>query len=253
MTLATQLRKFATALHDAADAKRQFGATAQGISAYANNVLHNRADALAEAFPVVLQLVGEEFFGAMARAAARVQPSRSGDLNRYGETFPAFIADFPPAQSLPYLADAARLDWLCHQAYYADDAEPFDAGRLATLTPEQQSSLAFVLHPAVAVIRSPWPVASLWCAHQPTEGGDFPSPDQGGETALVWRDLRRHVQVRRILPAEAVFLESCLAGLPFIEALASALDADEEFVLEVSLQRWIADQVVTDYSTGEIS
>ncbi|WP_051319326.1 HvfC/BufC N-terminal domain-containing protein [Chitinimonas koreensis] len=240
-------RRFVAALADPALAAELFGDHAGGADAYANNRLFNRADALAEAYPVVRQLVGEAFFGGLARAYARITPSRSGDLNRYGEGLAGFIAGFPPARELPYLADAARLDWLCHMAYYADDAAPFDLAALAAVPAERQGGLALRLAPAAGLLRSAWPIASLWQAHQP-EGGDFPSPDQGGEAALAWRDGRNRVRVRRLPAAESAFLAAAAEGLPLAEALERALDEDMEFDFGASLQRWIADQVIVDFT-----
>lgn len=247
MTLDELQRRFAQALHDAAAAQALFGASAHGASAYANNTLFNRADALAEAYPIVRQLVGDEFFGGMARAHARTTPSRSGDLNRYGDGFADFIRDFPPAQDIPFLADAARLDWLCHLAYYAEDSPPFDLARLARVPAEQHGSLHFQLAPSASLLRSPWPVASLWLAHQP-EGGDFPSPDQGGEMALAWRNPRNRVQVRRLMPADHAFLSACARQLPLAEALECAMDEDMEFDFGLSLQQWLHDQVIVDFN-----
>lgn len=251
MSLDDLQRRFARAMHDPEEAARLFGQHARGASAYANNALFNRADALAEAYPIVHQLVGEDFFGGMARAHARLTPSRSGDLNRYGAGFADFIAQFPPAQELPYLADCARLDWLCHEAYYAEDEAGFSFEALAAVPPEQQAGLRLQLGRAVGLMRSRWPVASLWRAHQPLEhdaANAFPSPDQGGELALAWRDGRNRVQVRRLLPAEFAFLDACKRHLPLAEALERALDEDLEFDFGVSLQRWVNDQVIVDFN-----
>ena len=49
-------------------------------------------------------------------------PSRSGDLNDYGEDFADFLADYPHARELSYLPDVARLEWLVQIVYYAADA-----------------------------------------------------------------------------------------------------------------------------------
>ncbi|MGQ5522897.1 HvfC/BufC family peptide modification chaperone [Chitinimonas sp. PSY-7] len=250
MNLDDLQNRFIAATHDATLADDLFGQYARGATAYANNTLFNRADALAEAYPVVLQLVGDEFFGGMARAYARLTPSLSGDMNVYGNSFPAFIASFEPAQDLPYLADAARLDWYCHLAYYAADCEMLRFDALAAVLGEQQAHLNFVLAPAVSLLRSPWPVASLWRAHQPLEqdaANAFPSPDQGGELVLVWRNARNRVQVRRLLPAEFAFLNACQQALPLPEALERALDEDMEFDFGLSLQRWVTDQVIVDF------
>ncbi|MBV8656871.1 MAG: putative DNA-binding domain-containing protein [Burkholderiales bacterium] len=254
-SLAALQAAFRDATQDTALAPALFGDTAAGIDAYANNILFNRVDALVEAFPVTRQLVGDAFFEGMARAAARRQASRSGDLNRYGAEFADFIAAFPPAQSLPYLADAARVDWLAHRAYYAADAAPLELARLATLDADAQAGLRFELSPAVGLLVSNWPAASIWRAHQTEDSpdhDDFPSPDQGGERVLVWRDGRR-VRVMRLGPAEYAFLGACQRSQPLTEALECALDLDMEFDLGLSLQRWINDQVIVNYQERDFT
>jgi hypothetical protein len=248
--LARQQARFAEALHTPATASDLFKQSANGISAYANNVLFNRADALADAYPVVRQLVGDDFFGGMARAFARGHVSTSGDLHRYGAEFADFIAAFPPAADLHYLADAARLDWLCHRAYFAENAPSLSLERLAAIPAEQHGALHLQLAPAVGLLASTWPVASLWCAHRPqgdADWGEFPSPDQGGEFALCWRNRRNRVRVRRLAGAAHAFLLACHDGLPLSEAFERALDIDMEFDIGVSLQDWFADQVIVDF------
>ena len=66
---------------------------------------------LGSAFPVVRQLVGEEFFSALARAYGMAHPSDNPDLNRFGAAFAGFLRDFPHVAELPYLPDMARLEW----------------------------------------------------------------------------------------------------------------------------------------------
>jgi Putative DNA-binding domain len=73
------------------------------LAIYRNNVVHNYYEALRAVFPVVERLVGEEFFGHAARRYALACPSRSGDIQAYGESFPEFLAALPGASGLPYL------------------------------------------------------------------------------------------------------------------------------------------------------
>jgi hypothetical protein len=113
------------------------------FAVYRNNVVVSLIDALADTYPVVRQLVGEEFFRAMARVYALAHPPTSPVMAHYGEGFAEFIAGFPPAAALPYLADMARLETLYVQVYHAAD----DA-------------------PAMRVLHSRYAVASLWAAHQ---------------------------------------------------------------------------------------
>jgi len=45
--------------------------------------------------------------------------ARAAALAEYGDGFADFLAGFAPAQSLPYLADVARLEWAINAAYHA--------------------------------------------------------------------------------------------------------------------------------------
>jgi len=64
------------------------------VALYRGNVSAAWEKALANAYPVVRALVGNEFFGGLARAYGRVHPSVSGDLNRFGARFAEFIDGF---------------------------------------------------------------------------------------------------------------------------------------------------------------
>jgi hypothetical protein len=138
----------------------------QRFAVYRNNVVVSLIDALADTYPVVQQLVGEEFFRAMAREFALDHPPASPVMAYYGEGFAEFVAGFPPAAALSYLADVARLEYFYVQVYHAADEAP-----------------------AVRVLHSRYAVASLWAAHQ-AEDIDAAlarvDPDVG-ESALVLR------------------------------------------------------------------
>jgi hypothetical protein len=81
---------------------------------YRGNLASTWTKALAAAYPVIAQLVGEEFFAALAREYGRAHPSDSGDLNRFGARFEPFLRCFEHVKDLPYLPDMARLEWQLH-------------------------------------------------------------------------------------------------------------------------------------------
>lgn len=95
---------------------------AKHLAVQRNNVMISLVDALAHTFPVTLQLVGEEFFRAMAQVFVLAHPPRTRVLAHHGQALPSFIAQFPPAAGLPYLADVAQLEWQRLQALHAADA-----------------------------------------------------------------------------------------------------------------------------------
>ena len=75
-----------------------------------HHVAHSLGSALAATFPTVHALVGEAFFRAMAQRFVGQTLPEQPVLAEYGADFPAFVAGYEPAASLPYLADIARLD-----------------------------------------------------------------------------------------------------------------------------------------------
>ncbi|MCJ7555815.1 MAG: putative DNA-binding domain-containing protein [Gammaproteobacteria bacterium] len=165
---------------------------------YRNNVVSSLIDALADTFPVTRELVGEEFFRAMAGIYVRQQPPRSQVLAFYGESLPQFIEQFPPAASVPYLADVARLELLRVRAFHAADTEEFPAETFARHLgqAEDLSTVYLTLHPSLGLLRSPYAVTSLWAAHQGITDIAKVDPYKP-EQALVIR-IGLDVQVRRI-------------------------------------------------------
>ena len=167
--LERQQADFAAALIDAArvpDVVPQLVArdkrAAERIALYRGNMRAAWEKALANAYPVVKALVGDEFFSALTRAYAQAHPSTSGDLNVFGSQLAEFLANFEHARELPYLADVADLEWSVHRAHYAADAVALTRERVADLPPEALLAARYDLHPACIACDSRFPVASIW-------------------------------------------------------------------------------------------
>lgn len=62
------------------------------FSVYRNNVVVGLTDALEVAFPIILKLVGIEFFQAMSGVYLRHFPPSSPLMMYYGQEFPAFTS-----------------------------------------------------------------------------------------------------------------------------------------------------------------
>jgi hypothetical protein len=135
---------------------------------YRNNVIHSLLDALAEAFPVVYKLVGDEFFRAMSIEYARNYPPKTPLLMFYGEEFATFLKSFPPAAALPYLPDIARLEQARREAYHAEDISPIDPNILMKLEADTLMTSYVTLHPALRIVASAFPVFSIWSANVET-------------------------------------------------------------------------------------
>lgn len=208
------------------------------FAVYRNNVTVGLVDALADSFPVTLQLVGEDFFRAMAREFARQTPPRSPVLALYGDGFAEFIEAFPPVAALSYLADLARLELMRVQAWHAADAAAVAAETIVRLLDDAAAlpQARFTLHPSVRLLRSRHAVVSLWAAHQ----SEAPSSSlatidtASAESALVLRN-GLEVEISVIDEAAAIFIELLQQGRAFGLAAGQALDADSRFDLAQTL------------------
>lgn len=205
------------------------------LALYRGNLSAGWERALGEAYPVLRQLVGEEFFAGLARAYGKAVPSQDPDLARFGARFAEFLAGFEPAAPYPYLPDAARLEWAVHRAWLALDVGPHPApglDALAAMDPAALDAARFILHPSLSLLRSPWAVGALWHAHQPG-GPALPRRVDVPCRLLVVRCGWRVEVVERGAP-EAAALEQLAAGASFGAAVDAALAADAAHAADAS-------------------
>lgn len=194
---------------------------ARRLAVYRNNVMVSLVDALSSTFPVTQQLVGEPFFRAMAQLYVRQHPPCSPVLSHYGHDFAGFVFQFPPAVSVPYLADVSRLEYLRLQTLHAADARPLpieeaqtwldDAGKL--------TRAICTLAPGVQPFHSSHAAVSVWAAHQPDSGVRLDGVDvDQAESALIFR-IGWNVMVLQVEADTADFVSHLQEAYPLGEAL----------------------------------
>ena len=212
---------------------RRGASAARRFAVYRNNVYASLTDVLAGRFPVSARLVGDAFFRAMARAYVEEAPPRSPVLLRYGAGFPDFVGGFPPASAVPYLGGVARLEWAWHEAYHAKDAVPLSLPELAEVADTAEEAV-LTLHPSLHVVRSTYPIVSIWELAM-REGENEPARlPAGGEDALVVRP-QLEVEVRHLPPGGAVFVQALAEGMVLMDAAKRALEGAAAFDLEANL------------------
>ncbi|MDF3931669.1 HvfC/BufC N-terminal domain-containing protein [Pseudomonas citronellolis] len=209
--------------------------SARRFGVYRNNVVVGLVGALKDAYPVLLRLLGEAFFCAMAREFVVRRPPRHPVMLDYGEGFAEFLEGFGPVATLPYLADVARLERAWLQAYHAADARVLAPSALQRLDPRAFPGLRLALHPATRLLRSGYPVLSIWW----TNVGDAAATEhldlaRGGEDALVTRP-EANVRVRRLPPGAFNFIDTLATGAPVAVATRAAFDETPAFDLAATL------------------
>jgi hypothetical protein len=237
--LATLQTDFASALLDAGKPvpasliSHTAGLPEKRFAVYRNNVVIGLVNALRARFPAAEKIVGEEFFFAMSRLFVIAHPPRSKILSEYGEDLPGFIAAFEPAAGLPYLPDVARLEAARTSAYHAADAKPILPETLAVLGPEQIGNLRITLHPSLRIVRSRFPIVTVW-AMNAGEAELGPVDETQAEDALILRP-QFDVFVRKLPPGGAAFLLALAEGRTFAEGAEAALAETPAFDLTANL------------------
>ena len=220
---------------------------ADRIGIYRNAMFANYRNALRASFPVVLRLVGGPFFNAAVDAFVHVHPSVSGDLNAYGDTFGDFLAGYPHAADLSYLADVAHLEWAVDEAQRAADirhAPDQVLAALAAAAPERLPAIRLRLDPSCRLVASEFPILHIWQANQPGHGDtDHVSLDEGADTLVVRRGADG-IAIVRIAAGEHAFLTALAADAPLGAALDAAQRADAAFDLGAALRSNITAGVI---------
>jgi hypothetical protein len=218
------------------------------IEVYRNTVRANYRNALAATYSVVRELVGAPFFNAAVDAYVDAYPSVSGDLNVLGDRFGDFLADYPAAATLPYLADVARLEWAIDEANRAADVQgaPEDVIRaLGQVPSELIARQTLGLHPSCRLIASTHPVFKIWQWHR-SQRDEGATVEFGGEPDCL--QVRREgddVAIERLPPADFAWLRALAHDSDLATALDAAVKVDADFDVGGALARYIANRTIT--------
>ena len=203
------------------------------FAVYRNNVAVSLSNALGDIFPVVRELVGDEWFSAMARVFFKDHPPRNPVLAEWGHDLPAFLETFPPAARLPYLADVARMERAWLDAYHAADAAPMKPEALGAIPQDQLADAVFDMHPATRVMALQHAAVTIFAKSKAKESLSGTNP-MIPEAALVTRPGDA-VMVRHVPLAAVFFFDALAGGATLGEAAGSALSQDPAFDIGAAL------------------
>jgi hypothetical protein len=232
-------RRFAAALAEAQRGDR--------VAIYRNTIRASYRSALAASYPVVRALVGAAFFDAAVDAYEAANPSRSGDLNVFGDRFGDFIAAYPHARELQYLPDVARLEWAIDEAGRSPDAQETGADVIAALAAVPAEALArqrFRLDASCRLLTSPYPVLRIWQVHQHGAGGELTVDFDCDPDNLLVRREAQGVAAERLAPADFAWLHALHAGAELATAVDRAVATDASFDLGRVLQTYVQDRTI---------
>ncbi|CAN5842526.1 hypothetical protein BH11PSE12_BH11PSE12_01730 [soil metagenome] len=224
---------------------------------YRGNLSAIWVQALSGAYPVLLQLVGADFFAQMARAYGQYCPSQSGDLHHFGAGLAAFLAQAPMVADYPYFTDVATLEWQVHTAYYAADAGVLTLPGLLAQVAESAIDLQQVrlqVHPAARLHSSASASVAVWQSHQDAGAGQYPAHLAKSSYALITRKDWQ-VSVLPVEPAAYLGLQGLFQGQSLAAALEAAVayvvdakvDTNPQFDITAQLQSWFSAGAFSGY------
>jgi len=99
----------------AGELDRTKGSPLRSIALYRRLIRINYLQVLKITYPVLYRLVGEQYFGILARGYFKIHPSTGGDLFPYGSYVPVFLEEL----NVPSLfVQVAKLEWACHEVVF---------------------------------------------------------------------------------------------------------------------------------------
>lgn len=162
---------------------------AEHLAIYQNSIVGAKQKVLKEIYPVCNKLISDDFFIAMINQYIPETDSQSPDIGHYGQSLPEFIAEFKPAQSLPYLSDVARLELAWHQLYSAPIPKGIDFEKLSQCYIEHGEKIIFQLAPNSTLISSRYPIHLIWEVNQDHYAGEqtIVLPENAQFNLFIWR------------------------------------------------------------------
>ncbi|MEX0350220.1 MAG: putative DNA-binding domain-containing protein [Paracoccaceae bacterium] len=210
------------------------------FSVYRNNVAVSLTEAMHQAFPVIAKLLGPQNMDGLAGIFLRRHPPSSPLMMFYGEEFPEFLAGMEQLSHLGYLPDVARLELALRRSYHAADSTGIDPQALA-IDPEQLMHSTIGFAPSLAVLRSHWPVLSVWRFNTEAEA---PKPQAGAQEVLITRrefDPAPHL----LPPGGADWIAALQTGATIGAAHEAALTQHPDFDLGATLTLLLQEGAIT--------
>ena len=211
------------------------------VEIYSNNTRGARVAALEQIYPACASVVGSKVFRAIAREFVANDKYGSADLNTYGGTFHRHLQQLLSDQRLPqdviYLADLARLEYLLHQAYYADNDPSFDFDEFEQML-NDGIDIRFHTSHALGLIASGYPLHQIWMANMSQQCSRTVNAINGTQYLVVYRD-RFKPRIEVIDDCTYCTLAAILAACS-LQQLVERCDCDITRILpDLIRRRWI--------------
>jgi hypothetical protein len=133
------------------------------------------------------------------------------------------------------------------KAYHARDVTLVDGQVLARVAPERMSGLTFVFHPAATVLRSIFPIVTIWSMNSDEQPLGAIENWQAESVLIARPELT--VFTRKIGAASAQFLLALRNGATLGEAYEAGIAAETDFDLGRNLADLLRSGAIIDITS----
>lgn len=214
------------------------------LSIYADAYRLRIIEALANAYPILKALLGDDLFDKNARSYIEQYPSTYRNMRWVGDQMPAHLQKTLPQH--PIAAELAQFEWALSLAFDAEDAPILSLQDLAAIAPENWGDLRFKFHPAVQLFNPKYNVLQIWQALNVDETP--PQVAQINEPYVVWRiELNSHY--RSLELAEYAAIQQMMAGASFADLCENLQEnaSEDEATMQAAqyLAAWLNEGLIS--------
>ena len=205
-------------------------------------------DALADNYPTLHALLGDDAFDRLARAYLVAYPSRHPSIRWFGHRLADFLFKYAPYRARPELPELAHFEWTLREVFDARDSDPLTIQQLSDLPAGSWPYMQIRLHDTVRRLDLCWNVPSIWAAVDRGEPPPAPIAAVKPQSWVLWRkELSQYF--RSMDEDEAWALDAARDGQPFAalcEGLCRWREAERAPARAASLLKtWITEQMVS--------
>lgn len=194
------------------------------MAVYQNNYAHSLREALKDSYPVVLRLIGEDFFHVLAMEFIQSHPPKQASLQSYGLEFIPFVSNHKQCQQLPFLADVAHIEYLYIQCFHGPEQEAINLNHLLVEEEDDLPHVAFTAHPNVYLVSSDYPSLDIWYANLEDEVTEINLDECLPSRILIYRNDELQVETVQLNNIAYSFCHHLMMGQSISEAWANLRD-----------------------------
>jgi hypothetical protein len=200
---------------------------------YRNSTIGILSQTLKDSYPVLLQLVGDDFFEAMANHFIKQNKPSTGDITEYGWELPIFLQTFKPVQDYPYCIETAELELQRQKSYYAGQLPDIESNILKNMSEKEIAELKITLQPHVFLGSFKHTIFNIWLAHQQENIADIDISKP--ECTLTYR-YNMDIFTKKISQEEFILLNTLQKSSSLQEAIDIKPDFNPQKIIQFLLK-----------------